>query len=126
MLIILYVILVEYTEGHHDKPLVTLLTVTELDLCCNYPDGMLNDIRIFLYQGIVINQYINNRRYYETIIMLIILYIILVEYAEGHYDLPLVTLFAVTKVDLCRHDPDGISKNIIININYERCEKDSI
>ena len=48
--------------------------------------------------------------------MLIILYVILFEYAEGHHDPPLVTLFAVTELDLCRHDPDGIlnDNNIIL------------
>ena len=49
--------------------------------------------------------------------MLIILYLILIEYAEGHHDPPLVTLFAVTELDLCRHDPEGISIDIVININ---------
>ena len=49
--------------------------------------------------------------------MLIILYVLsLVEYAVGHHDPPLVTLFAVTELDLCRHDPDGIlnDNNIIL------------
>ena len=41
----------------------------------------------------------------------------LFEYAEGHHDPPLVTLFAVTELDLCRHDPEGISIDIDININ---------
>ena len=49
--------------------------------------------------------------------MLIILYILTFEYAEGHHDPPLVTLFAVTELDLCRHDPEGISIDIDININ---------
>ena len=49
--------------------------------------------------------------------MLIILYFILFEYAEGHHDPPLVTLFAVTELDLCRHDPDGILIDIDVNIN---------
>ena len=48
---------------------------------------------------------------------LIILHVILFEYAEGHHDPPLVTLFVVTELDLCRHDPDGMSFYIIININ---------
>ena len=48
---------------------------------------------------------------------LIILYVILFEYTEGIHDPPLVTLFVVTELDLCHHDPDGISNNIIININ---------
>ena len=48
---------------------------------------------------------------------LIILHVILFEYAEGHHDPPLVTLFVVTELDLCRHDPDGRSFDIIININ---------
>ena len=52
-----------------------------------------------------------------------ILRVILFEYAEGHHDPPLVTLFVVTELDLCRHDPDGMSNNRIIDINYERCEK---
>jgi len=63
ILIILYIISVGYTEAQHDLPLVTFFTVTELDLFCYDPDGMLNDIIILLYQGIVVNQYINNRRY---------------------------------------------------------------
>ena len=58
--------------------------------------------------------------------MLIILYVILFEYTEGHHDPPLVTLFAVTELDLCCHDPDCMLNDIIININYERCEKDTI
>ena len=49
--------------------------------------------------------------------MLIILYVILFEYTEGHHDLPLVTLFTATELDLCRHDPDGMSIDIDIHIN---------
>ena len=52
-----------------------------------------------------------------------ILRVILFEYAEGHHDPPLVTLFVVTELDLCRHDPDGMSNNRIYDINYEHCEK---
>ena len=44
-------------------------------------------------------------------------------YTEGHHDPPLVTLFVVTELDLCRHDPDGMSFDIIINSNDERCAK---
>ena len=51
------------------------------------------------------------------IIMLIILCVLSFEYTEGHHDPPLVILFAVTELDLCRHDPDGILYDIIININ---------
>ena len=39
-------ILFEYTEGHHDPPLVTLFVVTKLDFCCYDPDGMSFDIII--------------------------------------------------------------------------------
>ena len=53
----------------------------------------------------------------QKVTMLIILHVILFEYAEGHHDPPLVTLFVVTELDLCRHDPDGMSFDIIININ---------
>ena len=49
--------------------------------------------------------------------MLLILCVVSFEYAEGHHDPPLVTLFAVTELDLCRHDPDGISIDIDVNIN---------
>ena len=52
-----------------------------------------------------------------------ILRVILFEYTEGHHDPPLVTLFVVTELDLCRHDPDGMSFDIIININYVCSEK---
>ena len=58
--------------------------------------------------------------------MLIILYFLTFEYAEGHHDPPLVTLFAVTELDLRRHDPEGILNVIIMNVNYERCEIDAI
>ena len=85
MLIILYVVSFEYAEGHHDPPLVTLFAVTELDVCRHDPDGMLNDVILLLYHCIVINQYINNGRYYKMIIMLIILYVVSFEYAEGHH-----------------------------------------
>ena len=44
-LIILHVISFEYTEGHHDPPLVTLFVVTELDLLRHDPDGMINDLQ---------------------------------------------------------------------------------
>ena len=54
--------------------------------------------------------------------MLIILCVLSFEYTEVHHDPPLVTLFAVTELDLCRHDPDGMLNDIIININYEHCE----
>ena len=52
----------------------------------------------------------------RQVTILLILCFLLVEYAEGHHDLPLVTLFAVTELDLCRHDPDGIlnDNNIIL------------
>ena len=53
----------------------------------------------------------------RQVTILLILCFLLVEYAEGHHDLPLVTLFAVTELDLCRHDPEGISIDIDININ---------
>ena len=53
----------------------------------------------------------------RQVTILLILCFLLVEYAEGHHDLPLVTLFAVTELDLCRHDPEGISFDIDININ---------
>ena len=45
---------------------------------------------------------------------LIILHVILFEYAEGHHDPPLVTLFIVTELDLCRHNPDGMLNDIKI------------
>ena len=38
----------------------------------------------------------------------------LFEYAEGHNDPPLVTLFVVTELDLCHHDPDGMLNDIKI------------
>ena len=50
---------------------------------------------------------------------MIILYFLLVEYAEGHHDPPLVTLFAVTELDLCRHDPDGILNDNNIITSYD-------
>ena len=40
-------------------------------------------------------------------------------YDQGHHDPSLVTLFVVTELDLCHHDPDGMSNNRIIDINYE-------
>ena len=49
--------------------------------------------------------------------MLIILYVVSFEYTEEHHNPPLVTLFAVTELDLCRHDPDGISIDLDVNIN---------
>ena len=57
----------------------------------------------------------------RQVTILLILCFLLVEYAEGHHDLPLVTLFAVTELDLCRHDPDGISIDIDVNINIISC-----
>ena len=38
-------------------------------------------------------------------------------YAEGYHDPPLVILIVVTELDLCHHDLDGMSNNVIININ---------
>ena len=50
----------------------------------------------------------------QKVTNLIILHVILFEYAEGHYDPPLVTLFVVTELDLCRHDPDVMLNDIKI------------
>ena len=60
---------------------------------------------------------IKKSKFERKVTNLIILHVILFEYAEGHHDPPLVTLFVVTELDLCRHDPDGRSFDIIININ---------
>ena len=41
-----YFISFKVADGHHDLSLVTLFLVTELDLFCHDPDGMLNDLKI--------------------------------------------------------------------------------
>ena len=66
---------------------------------------------------------VKESKFDQKVTNLIILHVILFEYAEGHHDPPLVTLFVVTELDLCRHDPDGMSFDIIININYVCSEK---
>ena len=44
-------------------------------------------------------------------------------YSEGHHDPPLVTLFVVTELDLCRHDPDDMINDLQWYFNYERYKK---
>ena len=57
---------------------------------------------------------IQKSTFVQKVTNLIILHVILFDYAEGHHDPPLITLFIVTELDLCRHDPDGMLNDIKI------------
>ena len=43
----------------------------------------------------------------------------LFEYAEGHHDLPLVTLFVVTELHLLHHDLDGMINDLQWYFTFE-------